>query len=174
MEMSLTALNSDFDGPPRQSCDNPMMQPYRIPYIVSTLLILAATAGCGKTTVVNNGPEGLFNLRSIARAYAISAMRSRPPASIEDLMPVLKEIGDPHELLRSPRDGKPYAIVWGIDAAHPKATPKTAGFMLPIVAYEQDGKEGKRQVIDLTMRVSECTPDEFAQLKLPSPRTAAN
>jgi hypothetical protein len=129
------------------------------------LLLGFGAVGCGKREVVNNGPDGMYNLQSIAKAYTVTAIRVGPPTRVEDIMPVLKEIGDPQELLRSPRDGKPHIIVWGIDVGHPM----TGRSSMPILAYEQVGKDGKRQAIDLTKKVTEYTAEEFARLKLPVP-----
>ena len=125
------------------------------------LVFMLGAIGCGKRESVNHGPEGMYNLRSVAKAYTVTAARVRPPKCVEDIMPVLREIGNPEELLRSVRDGKPYTIVWGIDIRQPMAG--TA----PVIACEQQGKDGKRQAIDLKMKVREYTAEEFAALKLP-------
>ena len=91
------------------------MRPHNTNCIFLVLILATAAVGCGQRDVVNNGPAGVRNLRSVAKAYSVTATRVRPPTCVEDIMPVLKEIGDPGELLRSPRDGQPYVIVWGID-----------------------------------------------------------
>ena len=132
---------------------------------VACLLVMLTVIGCRPRVTVNDGPDGVGNLRRVVISYhETTAERGRPPQSIDDMTPSLKKRGDPKTLLQSPRDGQPYVIVWGIDYRKmADLNPKTG--KLPIIAYEEKGKAGKQQVIDMGMTVKEYTVDEFKKLK---------
>lgn len=143
------------------------MQQQSLKYLATVLMVAAVMGGCRKSTVVNDGPEGFYNLVSVVKAYNMTTARSRPPQRLDDLLPALKSIGDPERLLTSPRDGKPYVIVWGIDLRRPQMPQGNRNGDIPIVAYEQEGKDGKRQAINVRLNVQEYTAEEIAQMKLP-------
>jgi hypothetical protein len=147
------------------------MRRYRAGRVMSVLMVTLGIIGCERREVVNKGPEGVCNLLSLAKAYTRTAAGVRTPRSIEDIMPALKTIGDPQGLLRSPRDGKPYVIVWGVDIRSPVLRRNgMSGSDAPIIAYEQEGRDGKRQAVNLTLRGQEYSAEEVAQLKLTVPR----
>jgi hypothetical protein len=90
-----------------------------------------------------------------------AAQRSlgRPPRGIEDLKAVAKEYGDLDRLLKSPNDGQPYAIVWGVDLGNaPNPT--------MVVAHEKVGSGGIRYVMTPT-GIMKLTDQEFAHAAFP-------
>ncbi|HEY7155179.1 MAG TPA: hypothetical protein VH575_14550 [Gemmataceae bacterium] len=83
-----------------------------------------------------------------------------PPRSEDELKRCFKEIGetgDPDQVLRSPRDGEPYVILYG--------PPLDADARDVILAYEKNGAEGKRYVLTQARRVQVMTDGEFAAAK---------
>jgi hypothetical protein len=136
---------------------------------VRTLLPLAAcaaVAGCPSSPVVVNAPldRSHENLMHIGTAYdRFTTRHAQAPTGVEQLRPFLKELGDPDELLRSPRDGEPYAICWGVDL---RVRPKWAT-STPVLAYEKRGADGKRYVLTTLRSVSLMTDQEFKQASFP-------
>jgi hypothetical protein len=127
-------------------------------------LALAAAslaAACSSKPHITELPQGEKNLRIIFRAYTQAAQqRGRSPKNADELKPFLKDYGNPDELLISPNDGKPYVIVPGVNLKKPQGN--------PVLAFEQEGKNGKRQYIALgSMSVQTATGEEFARLTIP-------
>jgi hypothetical protein len=118
-------------------------------------------AGCGPGKPVEvSSPASYQNLKSISLAYFdATAKLGRPPGNLNDLMPFLKKQGDPAVLLRSPDDGKDYTILWGVDVRAAKPP-------YPVLAYEQEGKDGKRFVLE-GRNVARVTNDEFKKAPFP-------
>jgi hypothetical protein len=85
----------------------------------------------------------------------------RPPARVGELRPFLEQVGDPEQILRSPRDGLPYVIICGVDFRQLPITTMPP----PIMAYEQVGANGKRYVLTV-MGVMPMRDEEFAKAKL--------
>src|SRR5206468_8320011 len=82
------------------------------------------------------------NLSTIKGAYLKATQKlGKPPARQEDIMPFLQEVGEPEQILRSSNDGEPYVIIWGVDIR--RYLDKGID---PVVAYEKNGKDGKRVV----------------------------
>jgi hypothetical protein len=127
------------------------------------LLVLLAGVGCNTGgPVVGTAPPSYQNLKIISVVY-LEATRSlnRPPERLEELTPFLKKRGDPAVLLRSPDDGQDYKIVWGVDPAT-----RTESGRYPVVAYEQNGSNGKRYVL-VGHHVMQVTNDELRKLPFP-------
>ena len=61
----------------------------------------------------------------------------------------------------SPRDGKPYVVKYGLKMSAPDAQ---GG---PVIAHEQEGKNGRRNVAFMTGRIAEFDEAEFAKLVPP-------
>lgn len=101
------------------------------------------------------------HFQKIGAAYNRAYQTNRkPPASLDDLKPFLKqEPGGPDPLV-SPNDRKPVVIVPGVvmDA------PPEQG-VRSIVAYEQTGVNGKRMMVDVRGMVHTVTDQEFAEIK---------
>jgi hypothetical protein len=126
-------------------------------------LVFAGTglAGCAPQPVVHGSPKEYQNLIFIAQAYIdATAGKQGPPKNLDQLKPFLQDvvqgIRDPDDVLVSPNDGLPYAIVWGEKLGR-----------YPI-AYEQKGKDGKRIVVDQRMLPWEVTDEQFARMKFPA------
>ena len=129
---------------------------------------LLFAAGCSRTIPPKVTADDGKRLGAIAFAYQRAGEQlGRPPQSVADLQPHLKMAGDPAELLRSPRDGQPYVIVWGVDLEAPFERE------LPVIAYEQRGAGGERMVLNL-MGIVPLTDAEFAALALPVPSAIAS
>jgi hypothetical protein len=100
--------------------------------------VILIGSGCRSTTS-KAVPESSRNLRCIRDAYLKATEKlERPPANLQELMPFLKEEGEPDQILRSPEDGQDYVIHWGADA---NANPAV------VLAYEKQGKDGRRYVL---------------------------
>lgn len=105
------------------------------------------------------------NLTKIERAFDRAFQKlDQPPANADQLKPFLREFGDPDALLRSPRDGQPYVILWGVNF-------RKGSFAEPwtIIAHEKDGAEGKRSVLTI-MGVRSMSDEEFAKASFIKPR----
>ena len=106
-----------------------------------------ATGGCGTSgpvVVVNrNSDPTRDRLIQIGYAYReVYTRTGRPPKSLDDLRPVMKESGTPEEALVSTRDGKPFEVVWGkafFVVADPNHKPS-------ILIHEAIGKDTSRYV----------------------------
>jgi hypothetical protein len=132
-------------------------------HVYFLVAVAALWAGCAKPTVTAN-QENTSHVGSIQYAYleATQALK-RPPQNVEEIKPHLAKLGDPNELLTSPRDGKPYVIIWGLDLVNPKGSDN------PIYAYEQDGRGGER-IVGTTLEIKAVSDAEFDALKLPKPK----
>jgi hypothetical protein len=98
------------------------------------------------------------NLVKIQTAYNLATKElGRPPANLDELLPRLKQHGDPDTLLRSPRDGQPYVINWKVDIHNIQTMPP------PVVAYEQKGAGGKHYVLTV-MGIMPTSDEDFAKL----------
>ena len=117
---------------------------------LSALLIVAAVgglSGCGGGGTAASGSH-VPRLRMLVSLHTMARTTTgRPPASEEDFKKFVAANGAPvvaragvasaDELFVSERDGQPFVIVYG---ARPK------GMHSDVVAYEQQGVDGKRQV----------------------------
>jgi hypothetical protein len=128
------------------------------------LVTLAALAGCSsKRPPPPPAPAESENLSKIEWAYDRALQKlGRPPADAEQLKPFLKEYGDPEQILRSPRDGEPYVVIYGAQIR------KASGMPPPVWAYEKVGSGGKRWVMTVMGKLL-MTDAEFAQAKLMKP-----
>ena len=134
----------------------------------SLALLVAASAlcpaGCSSGDPVEKStPAAHKNLSSLSTAYIRATDQlGRGPASVTELMPFLHQFGDPASLLRSPNDDQEYVIVWGYDYRSRKP-----GAPEPVIAYEREGKSGKRYVLQGRL-VSEMTEAAFKACKFPA------
>ena len=139
-----------------------MKRPQRVACYAVLMLLGAGWAGCSPKPVIVGSPTESQNLIFIAQAYidATGGTLGRPPKNLEELKPFLEDIGKVNkrsvdDILVSPNDGLPYAIVWG---QPPGRSP---------IAYEQKGKDGKRKVINAQLMPWDVTEEGFSRLKLP-------
>lgn len=120
-------------------------------------------AGCSSGTYVVPLSSAEKNLGNIAMAYAdFHEKYGRGPKDAEELKPFLSSFGKPEELLVSPNDGQPFVIVWNADPT--RGRPLMPHNLWPILAYEKQGKGGKRAVADLRGATKLLGADDFAQL----------
>jgi hypothetical protein len=125
-------------------------------------------AGCGGTSepVKIEANDSYQHLKMIGQAYmrAIADL-GHPPASAQELLPYIKYKGEggPSAVFRSPNDGQEYKICWGV-AKEDMGQPGENGF--PVLAYEQQGKDG----IHMVLRFRTVVPMTTEQLqKAPFP-----
>jgi hypothetical protein len=125
------------------------------------LALLLSLTGCAPRVVVRETSDhGGDQLVTLTRVYT-AAQRSlgRPPRGVDDLKAVAKEFGDLDTLLKSPNDGQPYAIAWGVDLGNaPNPT--------MVVAHEKIGAGGVRYVMTPT-GVRKLTEEAFARAEFP-------
>lgn len=130
---------------------------------VVCVVIACILAGCGRRGVVADEDESRAQqaLKTVSAAYtACLAKKGKPPASVEELKPFLPADAAPEELLRSPRDGQPFVILWGTD-------PRKGMDVKPLViAYEAQGKGGIRMVFT-AMGVFAMDASRFAEARFP-------
>ena len=137
-------------------------------FLAVVVAMTAATAGC------SNGPSkpaplGGSNLSRLAMLYTLYMQNNKAPLTNEQelityaksLKPEgLKSLGvdvaQVEQYLTSPRDGKPYRIIFKVQGGEP-ANP-------PVVAYEQAGVNGKREVGFMFGKVEEVDEARFRQL----------
>jgi hypothetical protein len=126
---------------------------------ISLLLAGPVLAGCAAKPVSVDPPKGVQNLSRIATAYIDAEGRlGRPPKDVEELKPLLKDLGNPDEMLSSPNDGLPYTILWNVSVKNSRRN--------PVLAYEQKGKDGKRLVVDGRMMPWSVSDDQFERLRV--------
>jgi hypothetical protein len=137
------------------------MNRFVCPAVAAGAILFAA--GCGSDPVKYDETtlKAADQFRKVAVAYNQAAGRKKGGiTSAADLKPFLKEHGDPDALLVSPLDGKPIVVVPGLN---PTAAP--VGDEQMIVAYEQDGVNGKRMTVDVRGTVVIVTADDFRQIQ---------
>jgi hypothetical protein len=130
--------------------------------LLAALALGAGLAGCSPSEkVVHAKLEPAHEyLMKIGTAYVrCNDKLARPPANAGELRPFLSELGNPDELLRSPRDGEPYVICWGVDLRTP--LPWARG--TSVLAYEHTGASSKRYVLTTMRSVVLLTDTEFRQ-----------
>ena len=92
-------------------------------------------------------------VRPPTRRSSKSTFKSLSPAELTSF-----GIDDSNRIFTSDRDGKPYVIIYG----QPHGPPGPGG--APVIAYEQEGKEGKRWVASALGAVEEIDEARFRQL----------
>jgi hypothetical protein len=132
------------------------MRPILLPTVPLAVLLGFALSGCSPPKPEVDETE--LNLRRIAQAYVlVISARGRPPKDVEQLKQQFKELGesrDPDTILRSPRDGQPFVIAF--------AVPLNEVSRNLVLAYEREGKDGKRYVLMAGHDIKELTDEEFA------------
>ena len=119
---------------------------------------------CRPAEVITRIPPDEASLKGLATIYVYAAADlGRPPRSIEELQPIFKKasIEDPTSMLSSTRDGQPYVIIWGLDLAG-----RYNGTDVPF-AYEREGLDGVRLVINCSHQIEEVSEEDFAKLNWP-------
>ncbi len=135
------------------------------------VLALVLLAGCGSRARESRSREE-STLKPLAILYGqyIGQHRGQPPTNEAEFRQFVQTQGPSllqsfglsniEELFVSPRDGKPYKILYGPTAL--KGPPGPAGS--PVVAYEQEGRGGKRWVASAMGAVEEVDETRFKEL----------
>lgn len=101
---------------------------------------LSVFAACNRVQEIKPTKE-VEVLYKIQSAYDLAYNKvGRPLKDFEELKPFLADVSDPQTQLVSPNDGKPYVILYGIDR-------RNFDKGIPVLAYEQTGKDGVRRVL---------------------------
>jgi len=138
---------------------------------VTALLLLGVLAGCGDKGRPNQAEEESA-LKPIAKFYGeyIIQHQRKPPPNEAEFKAYLKDpkiterlkeefkIDDVDKMLVSPRDDKPFVIIYG--SLSKNSGPGGA----PVVGYEQAGVGGKRFVASTLGAVVEVDDAEFRKL----------
>lgn len=143
---------------------------FRGVWLCSLAAFVLSAAGCGGSTepkvVQTEAPEAQTRLMAINNAYTqFLEQHQRPPRNEKELRQALTE-GNPDEVLRSPRDGEPFAICYGVDLFGPLEWAHST----PVLAYEQRG-DGSRYVLSIPGGVFLLDEQEFKQASFPPGHT---
>jgi hypothetical protein len=118
--------------------------------------------GCSSKSPEPTEDAGLVRLRTVGLAYRIHFFHfNRPPRSERDLRRTFTELGvqgaepDLEEQLRSPRDGQPYVVIYGV--------PLDSDYRSTVLAYEQNGSGGSRYVFTQSGDIKLLADAEFAR-----------
>jgi hypothetical protein len=129
---------------------------------IACLAIIHSATGC-RRAVVGRADKTYDRLFWIGEAYmAATDEKDRAPASLEDLLPLLKRHGDPAEIMRSDHDGEDFVVFWNVDYRQYQAE----GRPCPVTACERTGRDGRRNVLHMRV-ISEVTNDQFHALTFP-------
>jgi hypothetical protein len=113
--------------------------------------------GCSSKPPPRREDTAAINLRKIVQGYDLAEDRlHRGPRDEEELKRYLVQTDmtiNPDEVMRSPRDGQPYVVIYGA---------RLDPYGRDILAYEQEGLDGGRYVITLSRDVKLLTATEFA------------
>ncbi len=131
-------------------------------------LAISSLAGCGDSprVVETDVPEAQSRLMAINLAYMrFLEQQGRPPSNEQELRSQFSE-GNPDEILRSPRDGQPFVICYGVNIFGDLPWAKST----PVLAYEQQG-DGSRWVLSIPGGVFELDEAEFQKASFPPGHT---
>ncbi|MGQ9562695.1 MAG: hypothetical protein ACUVTH_04110 [Thermogutta sp.] len=131
------------------------------------LLVLSVWIGCSTKTASKPMEESRLKPLALLYGQYTGQHMGKAPANEEVFRKFVSQqtsflqqfkISDPSQLFISERDGKPYRVVY--------AGETSPGQLLgaPIVAWEQDGVNGKRFVGNTLGAVKEVSEEEFRQL----------
>jgi hypothetical protein len=126
-------------------------------------LILVGMIGCSQKVDRPYAPAE-DRLLKLGSAYVNATNRlGRPPRNFDDLKASL-EADATEDILRSPGDGEPYVIHWGVDY---NALPPRATDVFTVMAYEKLGTNGKRYVLRFPRSVELMTLDQLQKAVFP-------
>jgi hypothetical protein len=119
-------------------------------------------AGCSSKPAPPAEDPGLVRLRTVGLAYRIFFFHyNHPPRNEDDLRRTFTELGvqgaepDLEQQLRSPRDGQPYVIIYGV--------PLDSDERGTVLAYEKTGAAGSRYVFTQSGDMKLLTDADFAK-----------
>jgi hypothetical protein len=149
----------------------------RLPVRALWLVLIISMGYCIGCGVHVETPEPLSeaeeNLSKIGRAYmqAGSGLK-RPPRNAKELLPYLEKNGATEQVLRSPRDGQEYVILWDVKSSELAPKPVQEGLpadrRFPVLAYEKTGEGGSRFVLQVPNRVVAMTNEELREAYFPA------
>ncbi len=135
---------------------------YRLRFLAGVAGLFAAClvgAGCGSSEPATKEADTSYQHLLVIRAAYMRAVNDlgRGPENTKELLGYVKYTGDggPQAALRSPNDGLDYKIVFGVSREDMQPD---ADNHYPILAYEQQGKDGQRYVLavkDITTMTDE-------------------
>src|SRR5688572_12442478 len=120
-------------------------------------LLAAGFVGCSSTETFSEEDQTKAHLRQIAMAYTST---EKPPRDMEQLRSSVNDIHvlgvgvPPDEALVSPRDKQPIVVIFGVDGTDSEDS---------ILAYEQQGADGKRWIVTMGGDVKQLTDEEFSK-----------
>lgn len=139
---------------------------FRLRSINTAVLLgfIASAVGC----TGGSSPPQASNLRGVMSLYTVAERElGHIPRSEEEFAKFVRDRGGKvlerfgansvDELLTSPRDGKPYVVLFG---------PPTSKEAQGIVAYESEGVDGKHEVGFDSGEIRELNAEQFAALGL--------
>jgi hypothetical protein len=137
------------------------------------LLLLAWCCGiagcsCSSSPQIVNKPldptkEKLLNIFIAYAQFCVD--RQQPPQGPADLDPILAKMGKTDDPWRSPRDGQPFVVCWGVDLLKPLSWAKPNS--TPVLAYEKQGVDGSRYVFTAVQRTMLMSDKEFHEATFP-------
>jgi hypothetical protein len=125
---------------------------------------LLLLAGCsGKPADYQRAPAE-DRLYRIGKAYVQASHRlGRAPNSFEEIKANVEgDAGD--DLLRSPRDGDKFVILWGVDYVK---LPPGRDDPFTVGGYEKRGADGARYVLRFPLSVVKMSDEEFKKAVFP-------
>jgi hypothetical protein len=142
--------------------------------VIVGLPVAICGLGCGAESVPSVTPSS-GHLIMIGLAYIkATETLNHAPRNKDELVPFLKREPDPDDpdkpvpeidlddLFRSPTDRQDYVIHWGLDYREYGGPPRK----LPVLAYEKEGKDGKRVVLQVRYAHT-VTEEQLANLPFP-------
>jgi hypothetical protein len=131
---------------------------------VPLLGVLALLGGCSSRTADRPFDPSEERLLELGNAYVNATNRlGRPPRDFKELEPSLQP-GAPADILRSPHDGEPYVIFWGVDYYKLPPGPTDP---FTVAAHEARGRNGKRYVLRFPRSVVLMTDEELSKAVFP-------
>jgi hypothetical protein len=141
-----------------------MSLPYQLVRPVVLCLTILGLLGCSRDGDRPYAPAE-ERLNKIGNAYLNATTRlGRPPAEFADLKADL-DADVTEDYLRSPGDGEPFVIIWGIDY---NALPPGAADPFTVGGYEKNGVKGKRYVLRFPRSVVLMTDEELGKAVFPA------
>jgi hypothetical protein len=140
------------------------------------LVVVFSGAGCSKSKAPDR-PMAAAQLSAIGRAYfEATEEMGHPPRNKEELMKYIKMTKknpdnpeesvtvDAAEVLRSTNDNEDFVILWDVDVTKFDLSGRPSA--LPVLAYEKNGKDGKRYVLQIR-HPSHVTDEKLESLPFP-------
>lgn len=133
------------------------------------MFVALITIGCGGPAPVDLVEDG--SIATVARLYGEFAAQhsGKGPKDEAEFRTYLQglpqtqrdamKIGDIDAFLTSPRDSQKYTIVYGVETLEQDLNYGLQGF--PVVAYEAQGRDGKRLVANPYGVTADLAPAEF-------------